>query len=406
MSVLLVTQDFPPDCGGIQTYCWELAQHLHAAGHTVRVLCPTPERRARGVRLASLPPGLTVDRVGVHGSLLFAPLALGMRRYLRAHPAVRTIVYAQWQSALWQLAAPGLARRYRRLCLVHGRELLKTVWGPLGRPLARRVLGSMDQVHPVSGRVRELVDDLELPPQVKVWTIPPGVDPTRFRPLPVEALRRRLGLQGARVVLSLSRLAARKNLEGLLAAFARVRAQARDSLLVIGGDGPERARLEAQVRAGRLSGSVRFLGRIPDEELPAHYNLAELFVLPSRDHRRDIEGFGITLLEAGACERPVVAGQAGGMADAVVHGETGLLVDPTSERALADAMLRLLAEPPWARRLGEAARTRIVGQLSWAHCVQRLQAGFAGAPGGPRLASVPAATPAPPAAPRISSAAP
>jgi phosphatidylinositol alpha-1,6-mannosyltransferase len=376
MSVLLVTQDFPPDEGGIQTYCWQLAERLAGEGTAVLVLCPRPER-GRGP-LPPSAPGLSVDRIGIHGSFLFVPLLVRMRRYLRAHPEVDTILSAQWQVALWQLAASGLARRYRRLCLVHGRELVSTVFGPLTRPLAARVLGSMDLLLPVSGPVSRLLADLPFPgghaPAVRV--VPPGVDPAAFRPLSDGELRRRLGLGEARVVLSISRLAARKNLDGLIRAFARVRADCPGSVLVIGGEGPERPRLDAEVARLGLGATVRFLGRVPADELCAHYNLADVFVLPGRERRGDVEGFGITLLEAGACERPVVAGRAGGMADAVADGETGLLVDAADEQALAQAITALLAEPERARRLGQAARARIVRELTWARCAERIREGL------------------------------
>jgi phosphatidyl-myo-inositol dimannoside synthase len=381
MSVLLVTQDFPPDQGGIQTYCWELAQRLCAEGTPVRVLCPTPERRNGSPPAPPAPRGLplAIDRIDLHGSFLFAPLLGRMRRYLAAHPDIRTIVSAQWQVAVWQLAAPALAARYRRLCLVHGRELLTTVFGPLTRPLAARTLASMDEVLPVSAPVRRLLEDV-LParaggPVVRV--VPPGVDPALFRPVEAGDLRRRLGLGDARVVLSISRLARRKNVDGLVRAFVHVRAACPGSVLVIGGDGPERPRLEADVRRLGLGEAVRFLGRIPDDELVAHYNLADVFVLPGRERPGDVEGFGITLLEAGACERPVVAGRTGGMVDAVADGETGLLVEPGDDHALARALIALLGAPDRARALGRAARVRIVRELTWARCAERVRQGFA-----------------------------
>jgi phosphatidyl-myo-inositol dimannoside synthase len=380
MSVLLVTQDFPPDAGGIQTYCWELARRLAADGTPVRVLCPTPER-GRGAAPGP-PAGVVIDRIRLHGSFLFAPLLARMRGYLGAHPGVRTIVSAQWQVAVWQLGAPALARRYRRLCLVHGRELLTTVFGPLTRPLAARTLASMDEVLPVSEPVRRLLAEV-LPardggPAVRV--VPPGVDPTLFRPLEAGELRRRLGLGGARVVLSISRLAWRKNVDGLVRAFAHVRAACPGSVLVIGGEGPERPRLEAEVRRLGLAGEVRFVGRIPAAELVAYYNVADVFVLPGRERPGDVEGFGITLLEAGACERPVVAGRSGGMVDAVADGETGLLVEPGDDDALARALIALLGAPDRARALGRAARARIERELTWARCAERVRQGFAPPP--------------------------
>jgi phosphatidylinositol alpha-1,6-mannosyltransferase len=390
-GVLVVTQDFPPDRGGIQTYCREIVQHLGSTGVPVRVLCPTPERRNRPRPRPSWPPrpepdpaaqeiADNVDRWRIHGSFLFAPMVPLMGAYLRRHPEIRTIVYAQWQSALWHLFRPTLAANYRRLCLVHGRELMKTVFGPLTRPLARRVLNTMDEVLPVSSPVKRLVQQLSVEDR-RVRLLPPGVDPRRFRPLAARDLRSRLGLDGAKVVLSISRLVRRKNLDGLMRAFARVRERFPESVLVIAGEGPERERLESQamllplVPGGRVP--VRFLGPVAPEQLVELYNLADVFVLPGKDQNGDIEGFGLTLLEAAACERPVIAGRAGGMVDAVADGHTGLLVDPGNEQALAAGISRLLASPELARQLGRAGRVRVLQELTWNRCAERLQAGFA-----------------------------
>ena len=392
-GVLLVTQDFPPDQGGIQTYCRELVGHLVTAGVPVRVLCPTPERRPPPRRWPPPPPDsgpdregacpAPVDRIGIHGSFLFAPLALRIGRYLAAHPEIRTIVYAQWQSALWELLRPTLARRYQRLCLVHGRELISTVFSPLTRVLARRVLGRMDEVLPVSSEVARMVQQLPLRGSARVRLVPPGVDARRFRPVDARDLRSQLGLDGARVILSLSRLVKRKNVDGLIRAFARVHARFPDSVLLIAGEGPERERLEDEALRLPVTADsrfpVRFLGSIPSDRLAAHYSLADLFVLPGRQQRRDVEGFGITLLEAAACERPVIAGRAGGMVDAVADGETGLLVDAGSEEALAEAITRLLESPEQARRMGRAGRARVLRELTWGHCAQRIRQGFGAA---------------------------
>ena len=122
---------------------------------------------------------------------------------------------------------------------------------------------------------------------------------------------------------------------------------------------------------------VRFLGAIPAEQLVELYNLADVFVLPGKDQSGDIEGFGLTLLEAAACERPVIAGRAGGMVDAVADGDTGLLVDPGNELELAAGIDRLLSSPELAQRLGRAGRKRVLQEWTWSRCAERLQAGFA-----------------------------
>ena len=228
----------------------------------------------------------------------------------------------------------------------------------------------MDEVLPVSARVQAMVQQLAAARAGRAAGAAGGRSRS-LPPLDARDLRSRLGLDGAQVVLSISRLVRRKNLDGLMRAFARVRERFPDSRAGDRRRGPERERLESAGDAGPWPGwrvPVRFLGAIAAEQLVEHYNLADVFVLPGRDQRGDVEGFGITLLEAAACERPVIAGRAGGMVDAVADGETGLLVDPGDERALAAGMRRLLASPELAPPAGPGRAGRILRELTWSHC--------------------------------------
>ncbi len=128
---------------------------------------------------------------------------------------------------------------------------------------------------------------------------------------------------------------------------------------------------------------------MPDEELSAYYNAADVFVMPNREEGTDVEGFGIVFLEANACSKPVIGGRSGGAVDAIADGESGYLVDPSSPQAIAEAASRLLTDPALARRMGEAGRERARREFSWeraARQVHTLTAEVAAATRGSRMA--------------------
>lgn len=360
MDILIITQDFPPEQGGIQTYVLELARGFLERGHAVRVICPGTPKDANPL------PGLKdLVRLKVPGSFLFLPLLTYLPRYLRANPAVTHVLYAQWQSAaVARLVPGGTPAKRKSFCLVHGRELLTSVFGPLAPWFMRRAFRGLDAAFPNSNEVMRLTRE-RAAPACPLHLVHPGVDPELFRPVDARFLRERYGLGEAPVIVSITRMVARKNLRRLIEALPGVRERAPGALLVLAGTGPEREALMQRAADLGLKDAVRFPGRIADGEMAAHYCLGDVFALPSLSSEKDVEGFGIVYLEAGACEVPVVGGRAGGVPDAVEEGETGLLVDPQDTGKLTDALAELLLDRPRGREMGRKARLRVQKAFTW-----------------------------------------
>ncbi len=367
MRHLLVTNDFPPKIGGIQSYLWELWRRLPADQVTVLTTPyrdaavwdaeqPFPVLRVREPVL--LPrPGLatTIDRiadeVGAGLVLLDPALPLG-------------------------LVGPRLRHRYG--VILHGAEV--TVPGRL--PVSRRVLGRVLRGaclviaaggYPAAEGVRAAGRPL---PTV---IVPPGVDTVRFRPLDADerlAARRRFGIPpSARLVVSVSRLVPRKGMDVLIRAAAELRRSRPDVMVAIGGSGRDRARLERL--AGRTRAPVRFLGRVPDADLPDLYGCADVFAMLCRSRWAGLEqeGFGIVFLEAAAAGVAQVAGDSGGAAEAVVDGRTGVVVRrPRDVGAVTGALAGLLDDPARRSDAGRAARDRAVSEFSYDVLARRLQA--------------------------------
>ncbi len=204
-----------------------------------------------------------------------------------------------------------------------------------------------------------------------------GTDPTSFRPgIDPRAVRDRFALPdaGTRWLVTVARLQRHKGMDTVIAALPAILARAPDVRYAVAGAGPDRERLEKLTHKLGLADRVRFLGGVTDQDLPALYNLASVYVGASRrSERLGVEGFGISLVEASACGLPVVAGNSGGVPDAVQDGETGFLVPPEDPAALADAICRLLGDATLATRLGGNGRRAVETHFNWDRVVRDLR---------------------------------
>ncbi|HEV2672782.1 MAG TPA: glycosyltransferase family 4 protein [Gemmatimonadales bacterium] len=200
----------------------------------------------------------------------------------------------------------------------------------------------------------------------RVRVVPLGTDPDQFQVgIDTAAVRRAYGLHGGPWILTVARLDWHKGFDTVIRALPAVRAMHPEARYAIAGVGASRPYLEALVAELRLGDAVRFLGFVPDADLPAVYNVADVFALVSRRHDLLVEGFGIAAVEASACGVPVVAGREGGLGDAVRDGETGLLVDPYDPLDVAAALQRLLSDAALRRRLGQAGRAAVETYYNW-----------------------------------------
>ncbi|GGM12645.1 glycosyltransferase family 4 protein [Nakamurella endophytica] len=364
---LLLTNDFPPRTGGIQSYLYELAVRLPAADLVVYA----PDWPGAAEFDAALP--FPVVR---HPTSLMLPVPAVTDR--ARHLVDRHGIEAVWFGAAAPLAllAPVLRRAgvRRVLASTHGHEV---GWSML--PVARQALRSIgrgcDVVTFVSRYARHRTA-AALGPGAALEYLPPGVDAEVFRPDPAAraALRDRYGLGSAPVVVCVSRMVRRKGQDALVRAWPQVRRGVPGAVLVLVGDGPDRPRVQRLAADGLADGSIRMTGSVPQDELAAHYALGDLFAMPCRTRGGglDVEGLGIVFLEASATGLPVVAGDSGGAPEAVQDGRTGTVVDGRDTGAVAEAVLRLLADPAGAAAAGATGRRWVAEQWTWDRSARRL----------------------------------
>jgi phosphatidylinositol alpha-1,6-mannosyltransferase len=360
-SSLLVTNDFPPKIGGIQSYLYELWRRLPAPDTTVLTT-----RYANAADWNQAQP-FRVERTRQRFLLPTPALARHVDALAREIDA--GIVFVDPMLPLGYLVQRLAARP--TIVIAHGAEI--TVYGrlPVTAPLARRVLRRVTGLV-AAGRYPAEQAARVAGQSVPTLVIPPGVDPERFTPRDAAtraATRTRFGFDAhAPLVLGVSRLVPRKGFDVLLDAVAGL-----DGVqLAIAGTGRDEARLAR--RAARLGGRARLLGRVPDAELPDLYASADVFAMLCRDRWAGLEaeGFGIVFLEAAACGVPAVAGRSGGADEAVVDGVTGVVVEPRDVAAVRAALDRLLGDEVLRARLGAAARRRAVEEHSYDRLAARL----------------------------------
>jgi phosphatidylinositol alpha-1,6-mannosyltransferase len=284
-----------------------------------------------------------------------------------------------WCGNIHPAAYPAsLTRRRTRVpygLIVHGTDLLAVQRLSRGsafkRRVARMLLGSASVIVANSRFTRDLLldvcreIDIERDPQ-SVCVVPLGTDPEHFRPaVETATVRARYDLRDGRWLLTVANLVAHKGIDTGIRALAELRAAHPDLGYAIVGSGNEGAALRQLAESLGVQDRVRFLRGVPDDELPAIYNTASVYLGVSRLEPRTVEGFGISLVEALACGVPVIGGRSGGIPDTVREGETGLLVDPTDHRAVADAIDRLLRDPALAQGFGRAGRPLVESHLNW-----------------------------------------
>jgi len=199
-----------------------------------------------------------------------------------------------------------------------------------------------------------------------VRVVPLGTTPSHFRPgIDPRPVRERYGLDGGPWLLTVSRLDTHKGIDTVIRALPAVRAAFPAARYAVAGVGARRPEFERLVRGLGLGHAVKFLGFVGDDQLPALYNAADLYVGASRRYDLLAEGFGIALVEASACGLAVVGGRSGGVPDAVRDGETGILVDPDDPAAVAAGISGLLADAAARRRMGDAGRRAVETYYNW-----------------------------------------
>jgi phosphatidyl-myo-inositol dimannoside synthase len=377
---LLVTNDFPPKVGGIQNYLWELWKRLDPASFTVLTASSDPHAEAFDQELHAA--GFRIERVPE--KILFFPTPKVTSQIKRVANSVGADFVLLDPALPLGLAGPRLGLPYG--VILHGAEVTVPGRVPLARQTLARVLRKASLIvsaggYPAAEGLRASGGNM-----APVVNVPPGVDCAQLAPESEgerQATRERLGLppQGP-LVVSVSRLVPRKGMDVLIDAAARLVPSFPDLTVAIAGAGREAERLAQRVAAA--GAPVHLLGRVDESEKQSLLAAADVFVMACRNRWAGLEqeGFGIVFLEAAAVGVPQIAGESGGAAEAVIDGETGLVVKhPEDPAAVALALRELLIDPKRRSTMGMAARQRALASFDYALLAPRLAEAIAKVPG-------------------------
>jgi phosphatidylinositol alpha-1,6-mannosyltransferase len=367
---LLLSENFPPKTGGSGRWFWEVYRRLPRESFLVAAgEDPRQEEfdRTHDLRVVRLP--LTLRSWGL--------LDLeGLRGYRRAVARLRRLARDERVAAVHcgrclPEGVMALALRLRAgipyACYAHGEDLATAAESREHRWLARRVLHRASFLIANSRNTEQILREQYRVPASRVRVLHPGVDVERFTPADRDPeARGRLGWGDRPVVLTVGRLQLRKGHDRMIRALSAIRDAIPDVLYAIVGDGEELPALRSLAEREGLAGHVQFLGEIDDRALIGCYQQCDLFVLPNRQVGADIEGFGMVLLEAQACGRPVVAGASGGTAETMAIPETGRVVPCDEPGPLAAAVVELLSDRDRLARMGAAARRLMAERFDWA----------------------------------------
>lgn len=357
MHVFVVTNDFPPRIGGINYYVDQLMRRL-PADWKVTIFSSTYAGAS------------AFDREYPH-EVIRLPTEMmlptpGVRRELHALLRERRPDLVMF-GAIWPLGhmGPGIRRKLEIAYggFSHGLELTAALvpglLGPIGRHASLLTAAS-------AWSRRKLEAAFGWEGRMPVLTS--GIDVGTFRPdLDDAAVRERHSLGSAPVICCVSRLVPRKGQDLLIRAMPAIGSAVPDARLLLVGHGPYEGTLRRLARDTKVENRVVFAGRVSYEDVPLYFRTGDVFAMPCRSRwfGLDIEALGAVFLQGAAVGRPVIAGDSGGAPEAVKHGETGLVVDPTSVSAVAEACIRLLHDPALAAKMGAAGAAWVHSDCTW-----------------------------------------
>ncbi len=362
-KILLVTNDLGPQAGGIESFILGLLGELDGSDIVIYT--------------SSEPGDQTFDKElrQKYGVEVIRDRAKILLPTPRVNRSVARVMKQYKSEYVWfGAAAPlgwmaGHLRRHgakRIVAITHGHE----VWWSKVWPFTL-VMKAMSQKIDAFGYLGDFTKramSSAISTQLKMVRIAPGISINHFTPgTKSEELAKELDVFGKKVIVCVGRLVHRKGQDRLIEAMPDVLKKIPDAVLLIVGEGPRREALKKLVAEKELENSVKIVGRLSYEQLPMVIRLGDIFAMPSRSRffGLEVEGLGIVYLEASACGVPVIAGASGGAPDAVLPGETGLVVDGTDVEAISASIVYLLNDDELRSRMGKRGREWAVNEWSW-----------------------------------------
>ena len=374
-SILIPAYDFKPLLGGVANYGHELAVQFsrRARVHVV-------SRKLPGIEEFDQNLPYQISRITApHSALISYPLfARALRAVIRQQPP-DAMFCPIWlpDGAAGRWAVGEAAIPY--FVAAHGTELFQNfasipngVRTVLTRKLKRAVFQEAKKVFPVSDYTRKAVLAEGGGNEASIVTVNNGVNPAIFKKMPAKSeARARYKPGGERILLTVTRLYPYKGVDRMLESLPAILRAVPDVKYLVVGTGPDQQRLQELATRLGLQAQVSFLGPVALAKIVELYNVADLFVMLSREEPPDVEGFGLVFLEAAACGLPSLGGRSGGIPDAIDEGRSGWLVDPCNTQEIAAITIELLKSPERLQRASEFCLST-APQKTWERAADRI----------------------------------
>ncbi|MSR76734.1 MAG: glycosyltransferase family 1 protein [Candidatus Omnitrophica bacterium] len=385
MADLIVTREFPPQDGGIAVVAYEMAAHWSKNKRPIQVLCWNYVRGKWPSQFQDQDQTFSINRMDQPSARIVQIWALTVQIFkIHQREKIDRIWATSWNFSGVASCVFNFFTGVPYAVLTHGYEVSRPALSRTDIGLLKIVLKRAKRVFSVSHYTRDLV--LKFIPKLQnVEFVPNGIDAEKFSPKVSGTLefKKKFGLEGKKVLLTVARLFPRKGHDQVIDALPAILARVPTAHYLIVGEGPEKENLRQKVQKKNLQGSVTFAGFVQDRDLPVCYASCDIFILPNRviDDPKDpwvgdFEGFGVAFIEASAAGKPVIGGNSGGVADAVIDGVTGFLVSPTNPQEIAEKACLLLEDPELARKIGLQGRQRVENELDWPMVLQKYEDAF------------------------------
>ncbi len=354
MRILLATNGFLPEIGGIQAYCYELTKNLTSLGEEVTVLAPGVERDSEFDRKQNFKIVRT-KKIAISRLAFFSILK---------REKIEKVLIAHGSHYVRLASLSNLLFKIPYNIIIYLEEILP----PERRKIIQKSFKRADRIITACHFAKEKLAEIGISEE-KIVVVHPGVNPVKFNPgLDPFPIMERHHLEDKKVILTISRLDNHKGHDKVLKTLPQVLKKIPNLVYLIVGEGEEKETLRKIVKNLKLEEKVIFTGKVNEKELPLYYTACDVFIMLS-----SMEGFGIVYSEANACGKPVIGGRIGGTSDAIIDGETGLLIDSFDINQIAEVLIKLLTNPGLARKLGKQGRWRVERELNWERIAQRIR---------------------------------
>lgn len=380
MKTLIFTVDYRPYLvSGIATYTYEIAINLHNLGEDIIVLAPSMKGAREFDKKQNFKTIRFPNILFLRELLLFLYVPFFVKKY-----RIKNIINIMWfPCGVISLFTYFLFRTPYFVCAMAAEIAENVKVHPSLKHKIRSRLKFLKKlsfikakkIFSISSYTKKMLIEQGVDSN-KIIIIPGGVNIKDFNPsIDTSEIIKKYNLKNKKIILTVARLDFYKGIDTVIKSLKKIILNIPDIVYIIIGEGPEENNLKKLVKEFGLEENVVFAGVVPQKDIGQYYSACDLFIMASQEIKEsgEIEGFGIVYLEANACGKPVIGGRTGGTIDAIIDGETGILLNPKSEEEISQAIIKLLSDVVYAKRLGENGRKRVENELTWDKIAERIK---------------------------------